>query len=121
MNEIHVAHYSTQSWPISRQFERAKLEVPVEVESGGQRYRGWLVDIGEGGFAMTVPAPLGKGAEITALIALSDTCTIKVRAVVRHGNGFRFGCEFLLVSSEDRRVIRDQVSQASRPRRRFIA
>ena len=121
MAQASPAFCSAQTWPISRQFERAKLELPVEIEVAGQHYRGWSLDICAGGFGMTVAAPLSKSAEITAWITLPGKCAIKVRAVVRHASGFRFGCEFLLISPEDQRAICDHVIKARKPRQRSIA
>jgi c-di-GMP-binding flagellar brake protein YcgR len=121
MDQQPTSHYSTQLWPTTRQFERVQVDIPVAIEASGRRYRGWSVNIGEGGFAMTVPAPLRKGDEISASIELNDSCKLTVRATVRHGNGFRFGCEFLSISAEQQQAVRSFVSSGSRPRRRMAA
>jgi c-di-GMP-binding flagellar brake protein YcgR len=121
MDQQHTMHYSTQVWPTTRQFDRVQVEVPVAIEASGRRYHGWSVNISEGGFAMTVSARLRKSDEISAVIELSDSCKITVKATVRHEDGFRFGCEFLSISAEQQQAVRSFVCTAPRPRKWMVA
>jgi len=117
LDPISLQDYATREWPRQRQFDRAKLEVRAEIEVGAQRYRGWTLNIGEGGCAVTMPASIPCGAEIRATIMLNGGHEISFKAVVRHGNGFVYGCEFLAIYPEDRVAVRNFVrSPGRRPR-----
>jgi c-di-GMP-binding flagellar brake protein YcgR len=118
MDQNGTTHYSVQSWPVSRQFDRAQLVVPVSLDAAGQRLRAWSVNVSEGGIALTVPAALPQGQEISATFEVAERA-VSIKAVVRHGNGFRYGFEFLAISPEDQRAIRQYVSRP-RPRHRGL-
>jgi c-di-GMP-binding flagellar brake protein YcgR len=118
MDSSAAQHYVAQAWPTSRQFQRAKLELPVEIHIQASQYRGWSMNISEGGFATKLPASLRCGDEISATLILPAGHSIKVKAIVRHGNGFVYGCEFLSVSSDDLVLIRAFVlNSTTKPRR----
>jgi c-di-GMP-binding flagellar brake protein YcgR len=110
-------HYSTQAWPISRQFVRAALQVPVVLEAAGAQYRGWTLNISEGGLAITVAAPLRIGSEVSASFDLAENSTLKIKAVVRHSDGFRYGFEFLSISPDGRQAVRNFVARPPQRRR----
>ena len=97
--------YAKQYWPITRQFERRRVESPVTLEVSGQRYRGWSIDLCEGGIGIMCPAPLHIGQEVSATVELTPEVAIHFRAVIRHCQGFRHGGEFLSIASQDRAAL----------------
>jgi PilZ domain len=97
--------YAKQYWPITRQFERRTVEARVTLEVSGQRYRGWSIDLCEGGIGLMCPAPLRVGQEVSAAVELAPEVTIHFRAVIRHSQGFRHGGEFLTIASQDRAAL----------------
>jgi hypothetical protein len=107
--------YLKQQWPKSRQFPRFKLEVPLELFIEETRLRGWCRDIGEGGLGGSVVGSVTVGQDIVLQFQLpGGTEQLRMRAVIRHVNGFIFGSEFVTLNPEQRNAVK-RYSQKAAP------
>lgn len=91
----------------TRRWRRFKVEVRVRVLLGDRAgVFGQGSDISEGGMSLFIPAELKVGQTITCDLQL-PYCTekIKLRAVVRNRNGFRYGVEFSGTSDHEKSLI----------------
>jgi hypothetical protein len=106
--------YFKQSWPMARQFERRTLESRISLSGpDGSEYRGWCNDISEGGLGATVAVPLQLGTEVGLEFAIPISPEpLRLNAVVRYTNGFRFGFEFLKLTPEQRQLVLTYVGGA---------
>jgi hypothetical protein len=108
-----LAHYLAQPWPVTRQWSRAPLRSAITVTFKGVKYRGWCMDLGEGGVGFTCAVPARPGDEISLSIACEEIGYLEARAIVRHASAFRLGCEFLFVSSAEQQLIQRFVRKAN--------
>ena len=102
----HLPEYAQQNWPKTRQFERFELETKLTVRTADAELRGWCADVGEGGLGGIIAARLFDRQEVAVEFELPSVREpLVVRAVVRYTNGFRYGFEFLSLTSEQREAI----------------
>jgi hypothetical protein len=96
-----------QPWPKNRISHRYKLEPPLDVIVHASRPSpASCRNIGAGGGFAVVPANLAIGEEIWLEIKLpSAPRPLRLRAVVRHANGTRYGFEFVSLTAREREFI----------------
>jgi hypothetical protein len=95
-------------WPKHRQFVRFRVDLRVELYRIGERepHRGYAGELGEGGLGAIMVADLPAGEVVTLEFGGSPLPRpVRVHAVVRTRVGYRYGFEFLSLSSEDRALI----------------
>jgi c-di-GMP-binding flagellar brake protein YcgR len=85
----------------ARRYPRTSADVSVRVFVGANRFtNGRGHDIGAGGMAVYVPLELPLGTSVNLSFQLPHSRTVLgVRAVVRNRSGFRYGVEFMDLSS----------------------
>jgi hypothetical protein len=84
-----------------------RLKVVLSVKEGRNFTFGQGSDVSEGGMAAYIPADLQVGEIVQAELTLPySTELIVIRAEVRNKNGFRYGLEYVLISSEHRDLLR---------------
>lgn len=84
------------------------VRVAADVRSGGNTItqRGWGTDISEGGLAVYLACELVLGEEIDMELALPySTIPIRVTGAVRNRDGFKYGIEFTLITSDQQAMI----------------
>src|ERR1051326_5896228 len=91
----------------SRRHKRASLDIRVVwVEGGGSTVRGAMgraCDLSEGGISAVLPVriPIGEISELQfSLPGIKEP--FRARVVVRSADGFRYGFEFLALTSAQR-------------------
>jgi CheY-like chemotaxis protein len=96
-----------QPWPKNRISHRYKLDPPLDVMVHASRPTpGSCRNIGAGGGFAVVCADLSVGEEIGLEIKLSSAQKpLRLRAVVRHANGTRYGFEFVSLTARERESI----------------
>jgi c-di-GMP-binding flagellar brake protein YcgR len=73
---------------------RIKLEVPVEVESFGEKYQADSQDISRGGMLLKAEAPVEVSQPVHLSFSLPGENLIEIPAVVCHQRGQQFGVRF---------------------------
>ena len=111
-SSVELTNYLSHDWPVQRQYERRKLDLPIVVRCQGQLYRGWAVDISERGIGFHVPAQFAPADAIEIDLDVPGKSLSKVGAVICWGSGFRYGCEFVGATPEQQRVIAALVKRA---------
>jgi hypothetical protein len=83
-----------------RRYDRLSVNIAVRVFlENGQFTNGCGHDVGVGGMAVYVPLELAVGTPVNLSFQLPySRMSLGVRAVVRNGNGFRYGVEFFNLS-----------------------
>lgn len=95
----------------SRRHKRANLDIRVVwVEGSGSTVRGAMgraCDLSEGGISAMLPTRIEIGAVSELQFTLPGIKEpFRVRVVVRSADGFRYGFEFLALTSEQREAIK---------------
>jgi hypothetical protein len=89
----------------NREHARMSCGAPVTViAQNDATSRGWLTDLGEGGFGADCAIELAPGDEVRVQITLPAFC-FSASAVVRHTCGLHFGCEFFMFTPEAHRAL----------------
>ena len=79
-----------------RRYCRLSTNISVRVFLGTKRTDARGHDIGAGGMAIYVPVELAVGTSVNLSFQLPySRIVFGVRAIVRNGNGFRYGVEFV--------------------------
>jgi c-di-GMP-binding flagellar brake protein YcgR len=73
---------------------RIKLEVPVEVESFGEKYQADSQDISRGGMLLKAEAPVQVSQPVQLSFILPEATPVEIPAVVCHKRGQQFGVRF---------------------------
>lgn len=91
-----------------RRYERLSVNVAVRAFlSDGRVTNGRGHDVGEGGMAIYVPLELAAGTVVNISFQLPySRITFGVRATVRNSNGFRYGVEFVNLTTFEAEEIR---------------
>ncbi len=91
-----------------RRYSRLSTNISVRVFHGAKNTAGRGHDIGAGGMAIYVPLELTVGTSVNLSFQLPySQMFFGVRAIVRNSNGFRYGVEFVdLTSAEAEEITR---------------
>jgi c-di-GMP-binding flagellar brake protein YcgR len=90
-----------------RRYLRISTNISVRVFHGAKHTAGRGHDIGAGGMAIYVPSELPVGSSVN--IAFQLPCSrmvLGVRAIIRNSNGFRYGVEFVDLTSAEAEEIK---------------
>jgi hypothetical protein len=83
-----------------RRFRRLSTNISVRVFQGAKHTAGRGHDLGAGGMALYVPLELTVGTSLNLSFQLPySQMVLGVRAIVRNSNGFRYGLEFVGLTS----------------------
>lgn len=99
-----------ESGPDQRRWTRHRIDVRLKVsfrgEKGVSSVFGRGNTLGQGGMGAYIPAaiPLGETVSIDVTFPYSPA-EMKLRAIVRNCEGFRYGLEFIDLQEEARRII----------------
>jgi c-di-GMP-binding flagellar brake protein YcgR len=103
---------------IRRRYPRFRSEFPVSIEffSGGewQQFDAHCKDLSQAGIGMLLAADLTMGEVVTLTFIVPGMEPWTVRAVLRHRRGFQYGCEFLSLSEEQKKVLADYLKGRER-------
>lgn len=82
------------------------------MQRGGRNFTfGQGSDVSEGGMAAYIPAELEIGELVSIEVTLPYSKeTVTLKAEVRNKNGFRYGLEHMLISDENRELLRKSLS-----------
>ncbi|HET7871990.1 MAG TPA: PilZ domain-containing protein [Terriglobales bacterium] len=99
-----------ESGPDQRRWTRhridARLKVTFQSEKGPTSVFGRANILGQGGMGVFIPASIPVGANVSLEVSFPySPAEVRLEAVVRNGEGFRYGLEFLDVREEVRNVI----------------
>ena len=103
-----------KDWSVERRWARYKVDVRLKVtlpqtpQSSGRNFTfGQGSDVSEGGMAAYIPSELNVGDVVGIEFVLPYAKeTITIRAEVRNRNGFRYGLEYVLISSDHQQLMR---------------
>jgi hypothetical protein len=99
-------------WPRHRIDVRLKVSVEGTSSSGSAFGRG--NNLSQGGMGAYIPSAIPVGSMVLLEVSfLYSPIEVKVRAVVRNCEGFRYGLEFVEVSTEARRIIEKNCASAA--------
>jgi c-di-GMP-binding flagellar brake protein YcgR len=91
-------------WPRHR--IDVRLKVSVEGAGSGGSAFGRGNNLSHGGMGAYIPSAIPLGSTVLLEVSFPySPIEVRVRAVVRNCEGFRYGLEFLDISAEARRVI----------------
>jgi hypothetical protein len=86
----------------ARRFCRLSTNINVRVFHGAKQTAGRGHDIGAGGMAIYVPLELAVGTSVNLSFQLPySRMVLGVRAIVRNASGFRYGVEFVDLTSTE--------------------
>lgn len=95
-----------------RRWERFDVEVPVRVtlpsSLGSKVHDGTGTSVSQGGMAVFIPAEVGLvGGQVVQLDVTLPYSSLKIslKAIVRNRHGFRYGLEFLNLTTIERDLI----------------
>jgi len=97
-------------WPSDyRKFDRFSIEGEVDVTTAqGEKFRGWCLDVAEGGLGATISTQLEIGQPVVVNFQLPTArARLNLEAVVRYAKGFWYGLEFVALDAQHRDVIRE--------------
>jgi hypothetical protein len=90
------------TYDIVRRFCRLSTNISVRVFHDAKQTMGRGHDIGAGGMAIYVPLELAVGVSVNLSFQLPySRMVLGVRAIVRSTNGFRYGVEFVDLTSTE--------------------
>src|ERR1700694_4867880 len=90
-----------------RRYCRLSTNISVRVFHGAKHTGGRGHDIGAGGMAIYVPLELAVGTSVNLSFQLPySRMVFGVRAIVRNSNGFRYGVEFVDLTSAEAEEIK---------------
>jgi hypothetical protein len=91
-----------------RRYDRSSLNIAVRLFlEKGQFTTGRGHDVGAGGMAIYVPLELAVGTSVKISFQLPySRMVFGVRAIVRNSNGFRYGVEFVHLTSAEAEEIK---------------
>ncbi len=104
-----------KDWSVERRWPRYKVDLRLKVTlpqnpaaAAGRNFTfGQGSDVSEGGMAAYVPSELNVGDVVALEFVLPYSKeTISLRAEVRNRNGFRYGLEYVLISSDHQQLMR---------------
>ena len=99
-------------WPRHR--IDVRLKVSVEGAGSGTSAFGRGNNLSQGGMGAYIPSAIPVGSMVLLEVSfLYSPIEVKVRAVVRNCEGFRYGLEFVEVSTEARRIIEKNCASAA--------
>jgi hypothetical protein len=97
-----------------RRWPRYKVDLRLKVmmQRGGRNFTfGQGSDVSEGGMAAYIPAELEVGELVSVEVTLPYSKeTVTLKAEVRNKNGFRYGLEYILISDENRELLRKSLN-----------
>jgi hypothetical protein len=86
---------------------RFRLEIPVEIHCRtGELIQGRTLDVSESGIAAIIPLGTIVGEAVELAFELPGGGPIRVRAVVRNKNAFRYGFQFISEPREQEAINR---------------
>jgi hypothetical protein len=96
--------FAERRWPRYK----VDLRLKVMMQRGGRNFTfGQGSDVSEGGMAAYIPAELEVGELVSVEVTLPYSKeTVTLKAEVRNKNGFRYGLEYMLISDENRELLR---------------
>lgn len=96
------------AYDAARRYSRLSVNISVRVFHGAKHTAGRGHDIGAGGMALYVPLELAVGSSVNLSFQLPySRMLLGVRAIVRNSSGFRYGIEFVdLTSAEMEEIVR---------------
>jgi hypothetical protein len=104
-----------KDWSVARRWPRYRVDLrlkvtlpqPADAAAGRNFTFGQGSDVSEGGMAAYIPSELNVGnvVGIEFILPYSKE-TITLRAEVRNRNGFRYGLEYVLISSDHQQLMR---------------
>lgn len=90
-----------------RRYIRLSANISVRVFYGAKHTAGRGHDIGAGGMAIYVPLELAVGTSVNLSFELPySRMVLGLRAIVRNSNGFRYGVEFVDLTSAEAEEIK---------------
>ena len=90
-----------------RRYSRLSTNISVRVFHAAKQTSGRGHDIGAGGMAIYVPLELAVGTSVNLSFQLPySRMALGVRAIVRNSNGFRYGVEFVDLTSAEAEEIK---------------
>lgn len=104
-----------KDWSVERRWPRYKVDLRLKVTlpqnpgaAAGRNFTfGQGSDVSEGGMAAYIPSELNVGDVVGVEFVLPYSKeTISLRAEVRNRNGFRYGLEYVLISSDHQQLLR---------------
>lgn len=103
-----------KDWSVARRWPRYKVDLRLKVtlpQTAGAAGRNFTFgqgsDVSEGGMAAYIPSELNVGDVVGIEFVLPYSKeTITLRAEVRNRNGFRYGLEYVLISSDHQQLMR---------------
>lgn len=87
------------NWTGVRRFKRQSADNRIQLRCGDLCFRGWAIDISEGGIAVNVLCDFVVGDEVHCLIDFAEDNQLIVKAVVKRTDGFHCALEFLPMSA----------------------
>ena len=94
------------NWKLRRKFSRYQVEGHFSLTTQkGEVLKGWLRDIGEGGFGGLLTASLAIEQQVAVELAIKDAPSLHIHASVRWYDGVNFGFEFSGLSAQQREQI----------------
>jgi two-component system, cell cycle response regulator len=106
---LNNAHGDANSSHQERRCRRSGLDRPLQVNIFHQGkpslVHGRVRDIGEEGMGAMIPCSLHIDEQVTLEFSMEDRHEYTVSAVVRHGQGFHYGFEFLSIEPSLREAI----------------
>ncbi len=114
---MQLPSYLKQSWPTTRELPRQPFTGPLVVTTLEKvPYRGWCIDVSEGGLGATVAAVFHRKQEVLLEFLLPTHAEpLKVRALVRYSREFHYGFEFVTLSPAQREAIRKYLAATPQP------
>jgi c-di-GMP-binding flagellar brake protein YcgR len=107
-----AAAKSQINWTTIRRWERYRIELRFKATMTKEGKRivlfGQGTDVSEGGMAAYIPTELATSDIVElelSLPYLTGQQPLRIRAVVRNRNGFRYGLEYTSLASADREML----------------
>ncbi len=107
----HRSQATAKTYQRLRRFSRYRFDVRIQVsvfrEGQTTAYWGRTSELGQDGIGATLSGELKNGEVVSLDFPIPVAPHLmKLRAVVRYSDGLRCGCEFLVVTKEQRLAIR---------------
>ena len=98
---------TSRTYDTVRRYPRLTTNISVRVFHGAKYTAGRGHDIGAGGMAIYVPLELAVGTSVNLSFQLPySRILLGVRGIIRNSNGFRYGVEFVDLTSAEAEEIK---------------
>jgi hypothetical protein len=96
-----------------RRYPRYPLDMPMVCDARGECQTVQSVNISEGGLLVASPHSLGVGSKVTLKFHLGNAGEFSLQGTVKHAVEEHHGTEFIELSADDQKRLRDYVKQAA--------